>query len=410
MPACFSGTQTLAFEAETAWGENVATMTHGLQLCAPVDFSGIGHDMIAPERVLARRLAGSKGIPGPYSNLSISFSCYLTGHGAATTGAVTPNALYTLIGRTIGASAAAASSGTTLGVSAGTATVPLTVASSTISSGAVVRIGALGDADGGGQHYLVSDHPSTSLNLLNDMLSAGVSGGVVYNTAMAYAADSSCALTGTRFRIQSADQQYILHGGFPTSFTITNLGPGEVPKVNFTWQFSWAEPVSSTFPTTPNAEEYSPSPNVADGSYHLQSVGVTTRALVSPRSLSIDYTLSVVPIMGGSGINAYQVITGATRGKDKITCSMTVDAAGASATPTYWDEWLSNPYKTLVATLNSKPTQAVGIVMKNLVYTGRRPSQTNMNGRNGVPLQFESLASALTGNDLTLTPFLVCGS
>lgn len=420
MVACDASIQTLAFEAETAgsynatagtgWGEALSTMTYGVQLCSPVDFSGIGHDMIAPERVTGRRSEGSKGIVGPYSNLTISFESYLTGHGSATTDAVTLNGLYVLLGRVLGASSASSSSGTTLGAAPGTASVPITTASSTFFSGSAVRIGALGDTDGNGQFYAVSDHPSTTMNLLNAMDSAGVAGAVVYNAAIAYLADSACTMNGTRFRIQSADLQFVLHGGFPTSISFSGLNPGEVPKVSMTWQFSWAEPIAGTFPTTPNAEGFSPSANAADGSFHLQTFGTTTRALINVRQFGINYSLAVMPVMGGVGVNPFQVITGATRGRDKIAVSLVVDGEGADATPTYWDEWLTNPEKILVATLNSKATQAVGFICRRMVYTGKRPSQTNTGGRNTIALNFECIASTATGSDLTLSAFLIAGA
>lgn len=403
MAACDATIQSLAFEAESSWAEDVDTMTYGVQLCAPVSLSGITQEMLAPERVTARRLAGSKGIPGPYSNISISFSCYLTGHGSATTGAVTVNALATLIGRTIGASAAASSSGTTL--TGGTVTVPTTTASGTFSAGALCRIGALGDGDGEGQFYLIGTHTAQNLTVLNDLAGAPANGAILYNAGIAYAADSSCALTGTRFRIQTADLQFILHGGFPTAFSITDLGPGQVPKVNFTWMFSWPEPVAGTFPTTPNPDAFSPSANTADGSYHFQTVGTSTRNLLNLRALSVDYSLAVMPIAGGAGVNAYQLWTGATRGRDKIFASMVVDAEGADATPTWWDAFLLNGANTFVGSLNSKATQAVGLAMRNMVFAGPRPSQTDTGGRNTVPLRFESIASDTTTSDLTLTPF-----
>ena len=407
MVACDATLQTLAFEIESSWAEDVDTMTHGVQLCAPVEFSGITHEMLAPERVTSSRLDGTKGIPGPFSNATISFSCYLTGHGSATTGAVTVNSLGTLLGYTLGASAAASSSGTTL--TGGTVTVPTTTSSGTYSAGALCFIGALGDGDGEGQAYLISGHSTTSLTLLNDMAGAPANGAVLYNPALAYPAASACSMTGVRMRAQSADMQYILPGGFPTAFGITGTGPGEVVKLNFTYQFSWVEPVAATFPTTPTADAFSPSPNTADGSYHLSTVGTSTRSLISPRAFSIDYQLATMPVTGGNGVNAYQTITGATRGRDKIFCNLVVDALGADATPLYWDEWLTNPYKQLIATLNSKLTtyQATAIALRNMVYAGPRPSQIATNGRNTIPLRFECLGSGTTTNDLTRAPLLI---
>ena len=407
MAACDSTLQTLAFEVESSWAEDVDTMTYGVTTNEPVDISGITQTMLPPERVVSRRLAGSKGIPGPFS-ISISFSCHLTGHGSTTSGATTLSDLYRLMGLALGGGAVVASAGTTL--TGGTASVPTTTASGTFSAGGLCRIGALADTDGEGQFYAISTHSTTSLTLLNELAGAPQSGAVLYSADLAYPASSSCSLTGVRFRIQTADTQWVLHGCFPTAIGFSGLNPGEVPKVSFTWAASWAEPISTTFPTTPTADTFTPSPVAADGSCFFNTVGTSTRALLNLRQFSIDYSLGVTPVMGGSGVNGYQVITGATRTQDTCTVNLTVDAEGADTTPTWWDEWLSNPAKHLLYTLNSKVGQAVGFYFLNLCYTGNRPSQNALNGRNVVSASFLAYAGSTTTSDLTLAPIVIAGA
>lgn len=411
MVACDATLQTLAFEAESSWAEDVDTMTTAVQLCAPVSLSGITQEMLEPERVTARRLDSSKGTPGPFDNVTLQFECYLTGHGSATTGATTINALYTLLGRVLGGSAVAAPSGDTF--SGGTSNIPTTTTaagSNQIGYGALIRGGAFGDGRGGGQFYKVSSHVGNNLVLLNNMASAPNNGDVLYSASIAYAASSACAITGTRFRVQTADLQFVLHGGFPTGLTFSGLGPGQVPKVGFTWKFSWPEPTSTTFPTTPTASEFSPSPNTADGSCFFHTNGTPTRALISLRDFSVEYNLAVMPVEGGIGANAYQTITGATRGRDTCFVNIVVDGEGVDTTPTYWDEWLANTAKHMVWTGNSKATQAVGMSFPQLVYAGARPSQSNTGGRNTIPARFRAIASTDTASDLTLAPIVIAGA
>lgn len=408
MVACDSSLQTLAFETESSWGEDVDTMTSAVALISPVELTGIAQPMITPERVVSRRLDGTKGIPGPFSG-SISFSTYLTGFGSTTSGSVgSVNDLFTLIGNTIGTSAVMASAGTTL--TGGTANIPTTTASGTFSAGGLCRVGTLGDGDGDGQFYAISTHSTTNLTLLNDLHGAPVNGAVLYSGNVAYAADSSCSLTGRRFRVQTADGQWVLHGCFPTSFGITGLNPGEIAKCNFTYGFSWAEPVAATFPTTPNAQVYSPSPNAADGSCFFNTFGTATSALINLRQFSVDYSLGVTPIVGGNGVNGYQTITGATRTKDTITVNIVVDAEGADATPTYWDAWLTNTNKHLLYTLNAKDGQATGLYFRSLCWAGNRPTQVSTNGRNTIPLQFMAYNGTTTTSDLTLSPMVIAGA
>jgi hypothetical protein len=407
MVACDSTLQHLAWEAESSWGENVTTMTYGVRINAPVDVSGITQAMLAPERVETRRLAGSKGIPGLFTP-SFSFSVYLTGHGTDTSGATTQTDLYRLIGAAIGGSAVAAAAGSTF--TGGTVTVPTTTASGTFSAGGMMKAGGLADGTGNGQFYAIATHATTNMTLLNDLVSSSLNGVVLRSADLAYAADSSCSLTGHRFRIQTSDGQWVVHGCYPTAFGITGLNPGEVPKLTFTWAGSWAQPIATTFPTTPTADTFTPSPNAADGSCFFNTVGTTTRALISLRQFSVDYQLGVAPVMGGAGVSTYQAVTGATRTTDLITVNATVDAAGADATPTYWDEWLANTAKHLLYTLNSKDGQSVGLYFRNLCYTGNRPSQNETSGRNTIPLSFMAYAGSTTTSDLTLSPLVIAGA
>lgn len=404
MAACDSSLQTLAWETESSWAEDVDTMTTGITPNSPVALDGISQPMLDPQRVVSGRLDWTNGIPGAYDNVRLAWSEHATGHGSATTGATSANNLALTLARTLGGSGVGAPAGDTL--TGGTVTIPTTTTASgsnQIVAGGLVRIGQHGDGDGEGQFYRVVSHSGSNLTLANDLAGAPVNGAQLYSSSLAYPAASACSITGTRMRVQTADQQAVLHGGFPVGFGF-EISPGQPGKFNHEYQFSWPEPTSATFPTTPTADTFSPSPWTADGSCFFNQVGTSTRALLNLRAFSMSYGLGMAPVMGGNGVNAYQTVTGATRLKDTITINFTVDAEGVDTTPTWWDRWLTNGSWHMLITFNAKATQALGVYFPNLCFTGARPFQSTMNGRNVVNVQMYAKGGGTTTTDLTRAP------
>lgn len=404
MVACYSGSQRAAFDVESSWAENVTTFTYGMSLAAPVDLTGITQVMNDPSRVTTYRNAYSKGVLG---NWAISFTTThnLTGHGSTAAGAITATALARLLGIVLGGRDTTLAAGTTL--TGGTTTAPTTTSSGTLPTMGMVRLGALGDGDGEGQFYAHNNHATTTLNLLVAMAGAPANGAVLYSPELVYPADSSCSQTGTRWRFMTNDLQFCVHGCFATGLSITGLSPGEKPTVSINWTGSWAQPISTTWPTTPAPDEFNWQAPSAGGSLFLNDVGTTTRATYGVRAFSIDYSLGMAPVMGGNGVNQYQVITGATRTKDTIMVNLTLDGQGADATPQWWDAWATNTNQHLLYTLHSADGTAVGFYFRNLCWFGNRPSQSSTNDRNTIPLTLRADVGSTTTNDLTLSPMLI---
>jgi hypothetical protein len=406
MAACDSSLQTLAWKVESAWAENVATMDYGITTNDPVATDGVSQPMLDPARVTAGRLDGTNGIPGAYDNVNISFTTHATGHGSATTGATTLSDLPRLVGNALGGATVSAPAGDTF--SGGTATAPTTTTAAGVNqivAGSLIRAGSFGDGRGGGQFYRVASHAASTCTLLTAMPVAPNNLDVLYGASIAYPAASACSVTGTRFRLQTADQQAILHGGFPTNFGFS-IEPGMPGRFSFGYQFSWPEPSSTTFPTTPTANTYSPSPWTADGTCFFNETGVATSAYISLRQFSMQYTLGMSPVPGGAGVNAYQKWTGATRQKDSCIITCTVDAEGVDTTPTWWDRWLDQTKSWhMLITFNAKATQALGAYFPNLCFTGPRPWQSTMNGRNVVTFQMYAKQGATT-SDVTNAPVI----
>lgn len=404
MVACYSGSQQVAWEAESSWAEDVDTMTYAVPLAAPVDVSGITQQMLDASRVTSRRLAYSKGVLGPWS-ISFTLTSNLTGHGSTAAGAISATALARYLELVLGGRDTTLAAGTT--ATGGTTTVPTLTAASGFPAGGIVRFGSLGDGDGEGQFYAFSTHASNNLNLYHALAGAPAAAQVVYSPELVYPANSACSMTGTRFRILTADLQFVVHGCFPTSISFSGLEPGGHPQVSVTWSGSWAEPISGTFPTTPNADEFNWQPPSAGGSLFLQDLATTTRAVYGYRAFSVDYQLGISPVTGGNGVNQYQTITGATRTKDTIMVNVTLDGQGADATPQWWDSWGNNTSQHMMYTAHSADGTAFGLYFRNLCWMGNRPSQSSTNDRNTIPLSFRADNHSTTTSDLTLAPMVL---
>ncbi len=407
MTACSAKLQSLESVNEGAWGETSTDMSSAVRIptLEVVDITGLSHEMVIPARVVQLKNDGAPGIPGKQGG-SFTFSVYLAGFGGTTAGSVATEVLGDLLGWAIGTNSVSASAGTTVSGGSSTVTSVDTVASATFAAGSFARIGTKGDGGADGQWAIVNTHTLTALSLRTALAAAPANGAVVYAPETIYSAETSCAVTSKRFQILTADTQWVAHGCFPTAIAFENLGPGMIPTAKITVGVSWFEPVSTTFPSAKSVSTATPSP-VAQGSAFFQTHGTTTRATLGIRSLSIAYTLGMQPVMGIDGNSPYQCITGASRTADTVTVTMVVDAAGASATPTYWTAWLTNAAKHLLLGLSTVDGQALAFYLSRCVWEGNRPTQVDSDGLNRVTLTLRGLSNTVTTNDLTRSMFRV---
>ena len=89
--------QALEWEPEASWAVDTSTFTKRGPILGTVDVSSLKQDAIDPERAVQQLQGGTPKILGPKSG-SIKFSIWATGHGSATSGAVTITDLETLVG------------------------------------------------------------------------------------------------------------------------------------------------------------------------------------------------------------------------------------------------------------------------------------------------------------------------
>lgn len=389
--------QQLAGVDEAAWGEADTDMT-GAQIypiAARIDFSGIARAMIDSPRVVTYKDEKPRGIPDAWRDAQFTMELELTGHGSATTGATNATALGTIAAWAIGKLNTPAA-GTTCSAT-GTAVALTSTASGTFAAGDMFRCGAANDARGNAQWNNVATHALTTLTGKLAFDAAPQNADVIHSAETIYTVSSAAetVIASKRFRALTPNFQAVLHGCYPKAWSLSGLGPGEVPHLTITVGVSWAEPISTTFPDSGSTAAWTYNPAVvAAGSVFLQAHGTTTRAVVEARSVAIDVSMGLSMEMGYDTQNGAAIYTGCKRGPDTIKVTAIVAAGAPSATPAYYDAWAATtPYHMMLG-LNIGAGTAVGIYLRRLIWTAKQPMQINHNGLNAV--QCEWLASTDT--------------
>lgn len=409
MTACSSRLQWLGYKTEATWGEAVTTMTTPFVVPhnGMIDMTNFAPVMIDSPRSVQWKNQQHRGTPGPFgTDASFSFEMDLLGAEAATTGSVTLTDMINLLGYVIGA-VTAGGAGTTASGTGSTTTIT-TTSSATWTAGQMGRAGAAIDGKGNGQWFATTSHVTTTLTVKNAMQAATAAADVVYGAATVSTAETTCvmaypggALQSLRYLMQTSDGQFLAHGCYPKAVTFSGLMPGEVPKASITMGVSWVEMVAATFPSATAATTSRPAP-VGAAEIQLQVYGTTTRNVIACRSLSIGFTLGVVPIIGyanNSG-NALQTCVGASRTQDTCTVDLVIDGVGTAST--WWDAFQTNAAYHMIAGLSTAATTAVGFYFPRLLWTGKRPTQMDSGGLNRIALQFKAVTDDLiTTTDLT---------
>ncbi len=394
---------SVEYEAESAWGE--ATTTYGTRLAVldAVDLSGFTQDSIAPNRVVQYRGEKTLQIRGVKQG-QFTVRMWLAGHGSTTAGATSATALGTLLANAIGTIPSPPSGTTLTGATDGDTWA--TTASGTFTAGMLCFLGALGDGDGEGQCFPITTH------IANAMEVGFAADGTPVNTAVLYSAenihpdpDAAATLTSTRWRFMTANQQIEAHGCFPVSIAYeTSLG--QPPTVTITYQASWWAYVSNTFPTATSVNEFNPAP-IAAGSFVMGSHGATTRTKYSIRSISINHSLDIIPLMGPGGVDADQVCVGAVRGgNETMTLDLTVDAQTASAAPTLPALYDAGTRQHAMFTFNGAATgKKVGLyIRKGQIMS--KPVHVNDGGINRWRFQLQAEVDTAGSTDITRAPYV----
>jgi hypothetical protein len=391
------------YSTESAWAENSTTCSTRLSILGEVDASGLVQEMLAPGRVTQYKQDGTKGVPGVQGG-EFKLRHHLPGHGTTCAGAMSATALVTYLGYVFGANATGPTGTTFTG---GTAAVPTTTAASGFAVGGMGRAGAINDARGGGQWFAVTSHAANSLTLLGALPAAPNAADVCYSSEVVHATEgpNTSAMTGLRFRLQTANQTFVCHGCYPKAVAFSGISNGGIPEIEVTWGVSWFEPVSVTFPDATAVNVFTPAP-VAAGSLFLQAKSTTTRQTFTVHDFRLGYTLGVVPIMGPGGVSTYQNVIGARRTPDAIDVEIDLEAESNTATPTWWGNWATNGEWHMLYGMSIADGSAMAMYMPRMCVTGQRPTQKSVDGINRLSVKFMAYTSdTLTSTDLALSAF-----
>ena len=393
------------YEVESTWGEDVdTTTTLRIPSIGAIDVSGLVHKKVNPNRTQQTMQGGDGWILGTQEG-QFTIKSYLMGRGSTTAGAHAISTYESYLGKVIGNATQVASAGTTL--TGGTANIPLTTASGTFAPGALAFVGALGDTDGEGQAYAISTHSGTSLTLLTDLRGAPVNGAVLYSGTMLYPVETatSSAVTGHRFLLQTANLQYLCHGCYPLSYTISGLNPGELPTIDVTWGVSWWEYKASTFPNTTATDSANPAATAA-GSLYVNTVGTTTNSAGAAcrvyRSFSLECTIGMEVLRGPGGVNAYQDIVGARRTPNQYKVTWTEDADAATTTPVIPGYGTATSSKHILLTCSTADGSRIAMYFPKVCPDVVAIQKMDQN-LNRVTFSGMAYSSAVTTSDLTLS-------
>ena len=404
MTACSSKLQHISYVIESAWGEASTSTTSAQTIPTTVmaDLSKLGRMMLESGRIVQFKNERPKMIPGPFEG-DFVIEIEAIGHGSTTAGAVTATAAETLLGYALGAVATpTGANGTTISGTASTAVSLNVAAASGLLAGQIIRLGAKNDGRGDGQPAVVASHGTSVIALKTAAPAAmNVAADVVYTSIMVHTVESACVTQPLRMFVKTADTNWCLHGCFIKALSFNGGAPGQIAKWQFTIGVSWMEPISTTFPdTTTTAAWTTNAVPTAAGSVFMNAYGTTTRATLTARAITIGITLGVQPVMGYNGIDSSQMIVGASRIPDDIKVSLTVDAEGDSATPTWWTAWAANLRRHLLIAWSVGNGSTLSCYFPNLAWTGKQPTQMDMEGLNRVGLEFVAGTDTTGATDL----------
>lgn len=408
----------IAFETEDSFADAADdTYTSRIQVRDDtIDMSGLARPMMARGGARQYLNAGDFDVPGAYGVGTFSFSMDLYGHGTTTADALTTTALAQLLAHALGGLDAGNNGGVESGVGSTTTSLVTDGGSEDFADGSILRVGAHGDARGGGQAAVVASTtgtPNTAITLATAIAAAGNDGDVVYAMLMAYPISSvaSAALTSSaaafnntlRFVLATANLQYVAKGCACTGIEISGLDAGETPSIRFTFSAAFWDAVSQTFPSATATADYAPAP-VANGSVFIQAAGTTTRATYDARAVAISLGIGMQPVFGPGGANIGQNVIGWRRIPAPTTVSLSVPAEAVTATPVWWDYYSTNP-NTIAAKHMlwlSAPVdgRAVSFYCPRLKPVGTIPTQASIDGLTYVPLTFEALTDESASTEL----------
>jgi hypothetical protein len=404
--------QELRFATETNFAENINSVTSNSYTTSlhtvglPVmSFEQSRVDDSSINNYVNDTRPGYKGAP---RGGTLEFTTYAGGHGTATTGALTENWLYTLLSRGLGGGSSG-DTGTT--VAGGTDADTFTTAANPadFAPGAIIRVGAAGDARGNGQPTVVSTIATTTVEALASLDGTPSAADVVYAMLMAYPAstgftDSGGTTKTLKFICSHTDTGAQWHGvGCQLQSVTIGWTIGGLPTL--TWRYMvayWARGADTT-PSAVSVTSCDPAP-VAGVDLFFQTTGTKTRATIAAQSVSISLNLGLVPHITVGGDATYQTVTGYTR----TSCTADINIRSHEWSDVYETLWDSDgsgsTYKHILMANTTTDGRVFAIYCPRTYIVGPRPTREDVDSLTGVSFTMRTREGATTTSDLTRSP------
>ena len=393
------------FNTEASWAEVSTTFGTRVQTIGTIRVDTLKREKLVPNYTTQYLNEIKPGVNGVYSG-EFTIDMMLTGHGSTTDGAITLNALETLLGIFLGAVAAAGTAGTTATAGGTVSALNVAAVSGFVAGSLIGPIGSIGDGRGNGQFVPISTHATSVINTLVAIDAILSNGDKVRNPPNAYTIEdptASAAVTSTRWRFQSANLEYDCRGCYPKKIELKQLDPAGEPMVSFTFGASYYEESNPAFPSATSVQTFPHAP-VANGSFFLGSYGSVTRTQdvtkLNARSFSITWDLGIAEIRGPGGVNPGQVTIACRRVRSQGSVDVVFDAPDATLTPDLVTKWKSNAPLHMAYVWGAADSRGGALYSPYVVPDGDSPIQFDSGGINGLRFKGRLGTDATKSTDL----------
>lgn len=387
----------LLYASESAWGEVSTTYGTRLPIAGNVNaiLAGCQHPKDPAQITSQYNNDGRRDALMPQV-VEFDVPLWLAGHGSScASGVIGATALPTFLGLCLGQSAVGQTSGV---VNVGTSAVQFSLTTAVGVAGALFRLGALNDGEGGGEWY-VWDNPATA-TILNAAAGTPEAGAVVYGAEMVHCNETLSTVSSMRFNALTANQTVGIWGAYCGGVTIEGTNVGELPKITPHMVGSaWDEESASTWPNAVAVDSFVPAPCTA-GRLWINTVGTSTRAVRVVRDVQISFEVEAYPLMGYNSVRQYQTIVGCARGAITPTITWTEDAE-AAGTQSLADIYDTTALKHIMFSLNTADGSSMGFYLPNAKCVSPRPTQMDGDGLNQVSISFQGMSGPTSTTELT---------
>ena len=372
----------LNYADESAFGETSTTFDERLPIINNVNdiLSALKHDKIATnvtKQYVNDEAQDALGV----QDAEFPVSVWLAGHGSSTaTGALTANNVETFLGRCFGTINTTGVGGTTTAEGSDADTVE--EAGATVATpGALIRVGARGDARGNGEFYGVTSHTGTTIQLLNGMATKVNNDDVICAAVMIHGYETpNATMPSMRFNAQSANQRANIWGAYCVGADLS-FEVGQPARADMRMKGSrWAMESASTWPSETTTDTFTPAP-CTGGRVFVNVAGTTTRAVRTIRNLKVSLDLQRVPLLGYDSNNAYQSIVGYREIKNQMTVTWEEDCE-AACTDTLGGYYTGSSFYHICFTFSAADGSAVGLYLPKAKLVTPRPTQMDGAGLN----------------------------